>query len=307
VSNGAGLGFWNYGDSGDLFHNNTASHALDVGFYDEFGNHTTYSGNNANHTGTGHGDGFESTCSTYNTWTKNMSVNNYDTGYDLYASDCSRGNGAQPLPLGSDHFNGAQAIVTWNLANNNGGDGFYTEKLDSSEGSDFTGSTVANNTATGNGGAGFDSYRTYISTWGPHNWSAGNGGEGFYFWAPAADTVVSNTGTMNHEDGFTFDGMDAGCNTTGPLGFCDPQTVNHNTGTHNAEFGFWAQHVTVSSSNLAAGNGTAPLNCVNVVCVSHLASVKPGGGFLKSHDPDVEQVQAAPAKPGKPHNNPHHQ
>jgi len=196
--------------------------------------------------------------------------------------------------------------VTWNVANKNGFDGFFTDKLDSAADTDFTGSYIANNTANSNGGAGFDSFRTYISQW-AHNTGNSNGEEGFYLDVPASDTVNGNSGRHNGDSGFVFnDTIPAFCQSAvrGPFGNCDATEIQFNTGVGNGDFGFWADSLQSSTMNAANNNGTSPTDCVNVNCVAHLASIHPSSIFLTYAHTKTEQ--AAPAHIAAPAPPPHH-
>jgi hypothetical protein len=309
-----------FGDSQDMLNNNVVNHTWDDGIVLVFagdinGGGTLVQGNKSNKSF--EGDGIESICSLNgvfknNTANGNGALGGDGHGFEFDHDDCEISEptvGGVLNPTGftapDDHTVGLQVTVTGNVAKQNYNDGFFTEKADASEAcfvsdNPCVGSLFSNNNGSGNGDNGFQSIRTYLSQW-AHNTFNSNHSSGMWFFEPAADKINGNTTSFNHEDGLTID-ENGSCEVTGPLGFCDPQFVNYNTFTFNHEFGAFSNHIVVSALNVAHNNGTSPVDCVNVQCVSHLGAASAAHASLaagETSDPlDPFTMKAFPAKPG---------
>jgi hypothetical protein len=256
----AGIGVFVLDSSNSLV-TKSSVHSAEFAFWllEDGGNPTSnvFSKNTADNTGAGF---FSVGAVNSTTWSGNKAKNSEFGFYDVGGNGALfAGNKASGTFIGYliDHGGSGPVAMQKNIATGNElGFILDTAFLDNCSCPTDPGSTMTQNSATGNFGWGFLDVDDRNGTW-TGNTSSGNGSEGFIFDAPSNSVITGNTAKGNGDTGFLLASNDPGTGDSA-------QSFMNNRATDNGDYGFLAEFVQSGSGNVAKNN--TPFDCWNVSC-----------------------------------------
>ena len=199
------------------------------------------------------------------------------SGNNRYVGNTANGGSSDGFYMDCSDY-GRVTLIN-NIANDNGGYGFYLYYCKEENTTQMLGSWVSGNTAKRNGSDGFYAEYSDNSTF-QYNIAKRNGGDGFYDYYNIGSTWMYNTSTRNDDEGFEMQYPTNYvvkyniANYNGGDGFYlyenystsyyNLKSFSNNSANNNDSWGHYADYGAPGKGNTASGNGSG--KCYNVVC-----------------------------------------